>query len=181
MGLDWNRINECRQNYVDKRNRENEDIALENGLTEEQISAIEDICRLRHEIHTVDTMDIYFQQCSDSDLVEKNLDKINELIEETDLPKLTVDSLTYSEDWVIDIDWDELMSDDDKEPYYIKAKERMKDNDDIDTIASECFIEHACEVNSEIKKKINDVIEKWLRDIDEKYGTHYAPTGGQRL
>ena len=40
MSLDWKRIDEARQGYIDKRNKENEKTALEKGLTEEQISAI---------------------------------------------------------------------------------------------------------------------------------------------
>lgn len=190
MSLDWDRINEARQGYIDKRNKENEEIALEKGLTEEQISAIEDICRLRHDIHTTDWDDVYYTEKYSSDTIDNALTKINELIEEADLPKLGITKDTYDDDWLLDFQWFE-----DSEDYleYMERARKEVDNgfvlgrdsffplDTIDDLALSLWLEHVSEVNSAIIEEINDKIEEWLRAIDEKYGTHYEPTGGQRL
>ena len=43
MSLDWESINKRRISYIDKRNLENEKIALKSGLTASQIEAVEEI------------------------------------------------------------------------------------------------------------------------------------------
>ncbi len=190
MSLDWDRINEARQGYIDKRNKGNEEIALERGLTEEQISAIENICRLRHEIHTTSWEDVYNSESPEHDTVDDALIAINELISANNLPSLDIDEYTYNEDWALDIDWYE--NGEVQPEYYEKARNEIDNGfvlrqgnyfpiDTIDHLALNLWIEHVSEVNSAIIEKINDKIEEWLRAIDEKYGTHYEPTGGQRL
>lgn len=191
MSLDWKHINECRQGYIDKRNAENADIALANDLNEEQIDAIEDICRLRHEIHSLDEDKLLIDG---NGLIDRNLKEINELISKTDLPSLGIDEHTYEDDWLSDVDWDYCGAKDE----YLKKAEQEAANGfefdkpgqeskrffpiyDIEELARRLFEEDATEVNSEIQEKINDTIEKWLAAIDEKCGTHYRPTGGQRL
>lgn len=193
MSLDWNRINECRMGYIDKRNRKNEEIGLENGLTDNQIEAIEDICRMRHEIHSLDVDSIRNGESADCNLIENNLDKINNLISENELPELLVKSYTYEDEWITDCDW---YYGDAKEEYAAKAQTEVDngfefDTDekkihffpihDIDELAFTLFIADAAERNTEIKEKINEAIENWLLDIDKKYQTNYCPIGGQRF
>lgn len=191
MSLDWSKINEARQGYIDKRNKENEEIALERGLTEEQISAIEDICRLRHEIHTTSWKDVYNSESSKHDTVDNALIAINELISANGLPSLDVDEYTYIEDWALDLDWYENGENFQPE-YYEKAQKEIENGfvlgkdscfpiKTIDDLALNLWLEHVSEVNSAIIEEINDKIEDWLRAVDENYDTHYAPTGGQRL
>lgn len=190
MSLNWDKINEARQGYIDKRNKENEEIALEKGLTEEQISAIENICRLRHEIHTTSWEDVYNSESPEHDTVDDALIAINELIFANNLPSLDIDEYTYNGDWVLDLDWYE--NGEVQPEYYGKARNKIDNGfvlgqggyfpiNTIDDLALNLWLEHVCEVNSAIIEKINDKIEKWLRAIDEQYGTHYAPTGNQRL
>ncbi len=190
MSLNWDKTNEARQGYIDKRNKEIKKIALEKGLTEEQISAIEDICRLRHDIHTTSWEDVYNSESPEHDTVNDTLIAINELISANNLPSLDIDEYTYSEDWALDIDWYEIGE---VQPeYYEKARNKIDNGfvlgqgglypiNDIDELANHLWLEHACKVNSAIIEKINNKIEEWLRAIDEEYGTYYAPTGGQRL
>lgn len=174
---EWEDINYRRMCYIDKRNRENEEIGLENGLTENQIEAIEDICRLRHEMHCTNASSVVSQ----NDNIDKCLREINELIEENDLPEIDVDEYTYAEDWLTDFDWNEL--DDETRPqYYEQAKKKIgSDNeDDLYNLAYALFFDDAVFVCADIIGKINDRIEHWLKNIDEKYGTKYEPTGSQR-
>ena len=191
MSLDWKRIDEARQGYIDKRNKENEKTALEKGLTEEQISAIEDICRLRHDIHATSWEDIYNTESHDHDTIDNALIEINVLIFKNKLPPIDIDEYTYADDWILDFDWYEDIEDF-QSKYYEKAQKEIDNGfvlgqgglypiNDIDELANHLWLEHVSEVNSAIIEKINDKIEKWLRAIDEQYGTHYAPTGGQRL
>lgn len=162
MSLNWDKINEARQGYIDKRNKENEEIALEKGLTEEQISAIENICRLRHEIHTTSWEDVYNSESPEHDTVDDALIAI------------------WYENGEV------------QPEYYGKARNKIdngfvfgKDGyfpiNTIDDLALNLWIEHVSDVNSAIIEEINDKIEKWLRAIDKQYETHYAPTGNQRL
>ena len=191
MSLDWDRINEARQGYIDKRNKENEEIALEKGLTEEQISAIEDICRLRHDIHTTSWEDVYYTERYSSDTIDNALIEINVLILKNKLPPIDIDEYTYADDWILDFDWYEDIEDF-QSKYYEKAQKEIDNGfvlgrdsffplDTIDDLALSLWLEHVSEVNSAIIEEINDKIEEWLRAIDEQYGTHYTPTGGQRL
>ena len=191
MSLDWKRIDEARQGYIDKRNKENEKTALEKGLTEEQISAIEDICRLRHDIHTTSWEDIYNTESHDHDTIDNALIEINVLIFKNKLPPIDIDEYTYADDWILDFDWYEDIEDF-QSKYYEKAQKEIDNGfvlgqgglypiNDIDELANHLWLEHVSEVNSAIIEEINDKIEEWLKAIDEKYGTHYEPTGGQRL
>ena len=43
------------------------------------------------------------------------------------------------------------------------------------------YYEESVEVISDFLDDVNQKIEQWLRDFDEKHGTHYAPTGAQRI
>ena len=194
MSLDWKKINECRQGYIDKRNADNEDIALANGLNEEQISAIETICRLSHEIHSLSVTVLLMPEAQDYDLIDRNLVEINELIAPTGLPPLGINENTYEAQWVLDMDWTDGYA---KEKYYLKAEHEVANGYEldkpghennrfypvysIDDLARRLFEEDAADVNAEIQEKINSTIEKWLAAIDEKYGTKYCPAGGQRL
>lgn len=191
MSLNWDKINEARQGYIDKRNKENEETALEKGLTEEQISAIEDICRLRHDIHTTSWENIYNTESHDHDTIDNALIEVNVLILKNKLPPIDIDEYTYADDWILDFDWYEDIENF-QSKYYEKAQKEIDNGfvlgqgglypiNDIDELANHLWLEHVCEVNSAIIEKINDKIEKWLRAIDEQYGTHYAPTGNQRL
>lgn len=175
---EWEDINYRRMCYIDKRNRENEEIGLENGLTENQIEAIENICRLRHEIHCTDASSVVSQ----NDNITEYLKKINDEIRENNLPEIDVDEYTYLDDWLDDLCWDEL-AEETRPPYYAKAQKEIDNGckDNIDDLAYKLFFEDAVDVCGDIIEKINNKIEHWLRSIDEKYGTKYEPTGGQRL
>ena len=122
-----------------------------------------------------------------NDDVDESLNEIECLIKNTDLPSLNIPC--YVDDWLTTIDWYEL-GDTTRPEYYKKAQKEIDSGYDlnkkhnfhsIDDLATNIWLEHVCEVNSKFKKEINDKIEDWLRAIDEKYDTHYAPTGGQRL
>ena len=177
---EWEEINYRRMCYIDKRNSENEEIGLENGLTENQIEAIEDICCLRHEIHCTDVRSIVSQ--TENDRITEYLAEINSLIDENNLPEIDVDENTYLYDWLDDLDWYEL-AEETRPKYYEQAKKKIGSDDEnaLYDLAYKLFFEDAVDVCGDIKEKINNKIESWLRDIDTKYGTSYTPSGAQRI
>ena len=196
MSLNWDKINEARQGYIDKHNKENEKTALEKGLTEEQISAIEDICRLRHDIHTTSWEDMYNSESQNNCDIENAVIEIHKLISDNNLPPVDIDVDIYAQSTLTDIDWYDnwdISYGGHHDEYHKKAQKEIDNgfvlgqNDglfpinDVDDLANHLWLEHVREVNTYIKEEINSKIEHWLRTIDEQYGTHYAPTGGQRL
>lgn len=122
---EWEDINYRRMCYIDKRNRENEEIGLENGLTENQIEAIENICRLRHEIHCTNASSVVSQ----NDNISEHLAEINRLIDENNLPKIDVDEYTYAYEWLDDLDWYEF-KEDTRPKYYEQAKKKIGSDDE---------------------------------------------------
>ena len=141
----------------------NREIGLDNGLSEEQIDAIEDICRIRHQIHSDPKAPRELFGYDDYGYWEyidtSNLDnKIKLIILENDLP-----SWGWEYDFVNApnyIDMDEVESDEDKQDIF--------DNGIFEL--------------SNLIEKWNNSIEYYLKDeIDKKYGTDYCPTGSSRV
>lgn len=156
---------DCRRESAAKRNAENEKIAVENGMTEEQASLISDLCSLRHELHT--NMDAVAM--SDENLrVKQRLVKLNSRIRETGLEPMSFIP-AYNEGY-IDIDSIcELDTYDDVEVPEPGTQEYQDWYDD----------EYA-RIYEELSN-LNDRIEKYLGDIDAKFGTSFRPTGALRI
>lgn len=60
--------------------------------------------------------------------------------------------------------------------YYVMEEKEQSRYADIDEFKSECYAK-----NGEIVERINNEIEAWLRRVDEKFGTCFAPTGMSRI
>ena len=159
---------EYKREYAENRFDENAQIAQEKGMTDEQVDAIAIICRIRHDIHSGDRMSMFFNT---SDSLEKAED-IEELIAETELP-----SIEWAHNYIIDcvsiIDYDELMAADEKEKWEAKA-EKMGYQTGVD-----CWMNQTDVYDDfyEMVEDFNSDIEKWLKIIDNQYGTSFCPTG----
>ena len=85
-----------RRESAARRNADNETVAVEHGMTEEQAGLISDLCRLRHELHT--NMDAVTR--SDADLrIKAQLVAANAAIKEsglTPVPCIPTDGATIS-------------------------------------------------------------------------------------
>ena len=140
--------------------QDNAEVALENGLSDEQIEALEYLCAKRHEMHS--NIDSLIINQSDS-LIVKDLTRAGIHIVESGLP--AVNGLpAYSDDY-IDIDDIALLEDD-------APEDAEKYKSWYDDTYSEIYSEW---------EKLNTKIEKYLSEIDRKYNTNYCPTGAQRI
>lgn len=146
------------------------DSAKEKGLTEEQAGALNNVCSLRHELHT--SMD---EICiSDNSGVKKQLVEANIELKRLGLPYMEFIPV-YPEDY-IDIDtfeeamqFDEFPNEDDYESSeeYSDAVADYRDQE-VDRIHDEL-------------NELHNKIEKYLGEIDEKFGTSFCPTGKMRI
>ena len=146
MSLDWESINKRRISYIDKRNLENEKIALKSGLTASQIEAVEEICRIRHEIHTTDERNIV----SENDCISELINKIWNLVDDNDLPAINLHM--YEEDWVTDCDWYNIYTDAERQEWYNKANGSEDGGRNL-------WYDYACGICAELISKINGEIE----------------------
>ena len=59
---------ERRLRNVDRRNAENADILEEQGFETDQIRALEDLCSIRHDLHTFGAETLWNVECSNYDV-----------------------------------------------------------------------------------------------------------------
>ena len=155
-----------KQSFVTKKMTANACIALENGLSEEQIAFMENVCSMRHLMHTNiyalynvhnvlhDELSSWLYNLGD-DIIKFNLPQI----------KFSVDLMFIDNSFT----WDEIDSLDfaceSAEEDEVKEKARQE----YEAQAILAFY------------KIHDDIESWLRKVDKKYKTEYAPSGMSRI
>lgn len=144
------------------RNVKNESIAVDNGMTEQQADLISRLCSLRHELH-----------CSMEDIVKGNdvaedirerFASLEDKMGESGLPELGVSG------WLEDLDdMDGLIY------YYGEDVPEDHDSDEF----KEWYNNEYKRVYDELSE-LHDSIEKYLKEIDEKYKTSFWPTGALR-
>ena len=154
---------EYRRESAARRAAENEEIAVEHGMTEEQAELISELCRLRHELHTnMDAVTI-----NDSNLnIKKELVGIARQIDESGLPQ--VPCIPIAEGDYIDIDDIDELFECEKWPDSGTQEWQDKYDDEYHRIYGEL-------------EQLNKDIEAYLADIDKQYGTHWCPTGALRI
>lgn len=143
------------------RNLNNEDIAVQKGMTSDQASLISKLCAIRHEFHcNIDRIVKSADNDSMSDIVE-----IEKSINESGLPELDIVSMLLDID-----DLDGLI--------YEYGDDVPVDHDSQEF--QDWYDDNYARISSELEG-INNSIEKYLSEIDAKYGTHWCPTGALRL
>lgn len=143
------------------RNLSNEEIAVHNGMTSEQAELISKLCAIRHEFHcNIDNIVKSADNDSMSDIVE-----IEKSINDSGLPELDIVSMLLDID-----DLDGLI--------YEYGNDVPEDHDSQEF--QDWYDDNYARISSEFEG-INKSIEKYLSDIDAKYGTHWCPTGALRL
>lgn len=152
-----------RRESAARRNADNEVVAVEHGMTEEQAELISDLCRLRHELHT--NMDRVTR--SDTDLrIKAQLVAANAAIKEsglTPVPCIPTDEGDY-----IDIDDIDLLQEIEEWPESHTDEWQEKWNEEYSRIYDEL-------------EQLNSDIEHYLADIDKQYGTAWCPSGALRI
>ena len=149
-----------RRESAARRNINNMEIAVENGMTEEQAELIYELCSTRHELHTSGNSKYYNNTYECRDLIDLNI-----RIEESGLDPMDfvpTDKYDY-----IDIDdFDTLFE-----------TEQVPDDDDE---RDKWYEEHFEEI-SEQWEELNGNIERYLKEIDKKYNTSFCPIGALRV
>lgn len=143
------------------RNLNNEEIAVEHGMSEEQAELISRLCAIRHEFHcNIDNIVKSADNDSMSDIVD-----IEKSINESGLPELDIVSMLLDID-----DLDGLI--------YEYGNDVPEDHDSQDF--HDWYDDNYVRISSELEE-VNKAIETYLANIDSRYGTHWCPTGHLRL
>lgn len=164
---------ERKQQYAENKMKLNEEIAIENGLNEEQIEVIEDLCRIRHEMHC-NQKDFFASESYNFNIFWDYVDSDNEnsiylKLVEVNLPEIDFSSI----DLLCENDSDYLDYDNDLEEYDEDSEEYEERKQELYDEAYDRVIVEA--------EKINKIIENYLFEIDKKYNTNYCPTGLSRI
>ena len=133
---------------------------VQDSMTDEQIEIIEEVCTKRHEIHT-SHIALYNTEAGNHAELWRWIDEIDDRISEAEFD-------------IIGLEYDgaDIPLDTDIE---------LEDSDDWSQEEINAFHEKKIAELGKLKEEINTKIEVWLSKIDEKHGTHYAPTGAQRI
>ena len=147
-----------RANAAARRANENAAIAEAAGLSEEQIEVITEVCSLRHEVHT---------RMADIAISDSNTPAFNRLA-------CTFFGMWEGDGRVAEVGLPALKGVNDWEFSSVEMEREVRDLTDAErdeVIAAAC----------EWLEGFNTAVERWLADIDKQYGTHYCPTGAQRI
>lgn len=143
------------------RNLNNEEIAVEHGMSEEQAGLISKLCVIRHEFHcNIDNI----VKCADNDSMS-DIVEIEKSINDSGLPELDIVSMLLDID-----DLDGLI--------YEYGNDVPEDHDSQEF--QDWYDDNYARIYSELEG-INKSIEIYLSNIDAKYGTHWCPTGALRV
>lgn len=143
------------------RNLNSEEIAVENGMTEYQAELISKLCAVRHKFHcNIDNIVKSADNDSMSDIVE-----IEKSINESGLPELDIVSM------LLDID--------DLDGLIYEYGDDVPEDHDSEEFQN-WYDDNYARIYSELEE-VNKSIEKYLANIDNKYGTSWCPTGHLRI
>lgn len=149
---------ERKREWAARRMKENKKIET---LTETQHEALEELASIRHEIHSNKKSVII----SDDQGLKKKLIKVNEWLLNSGLTPMEFVP-TSNEDY-IDIDTiDELYE--------------IEDVPEDDDERADWYDENYMRISGELED-LNTQIEDYMRKIDARYGTNYAPSGMSRV
>lgn len=152
-----------RRESAARRAAANEEIAIQNGMTEEQAELISELCSLRHELHTnMDKVTI-----NDSNInIKPQLVELARKIDNSGLPQ--VPCIPIAEGDYIDIDDIDELFETEHWPESGTDEWQNKYDDEYQRIYGEL-------------EQLNNDIESYLADIDKQYKTSWCPTGALRI
>lgn len=144
------------------RNVTNEEIAVQNGMSEEQAELISKLCAIRHEFHC--NMDSLTKSSEDHSTFDE-IENIEDAINESGLPQLNVASM------LLDID--------DMNGLIYDYGDDVPEDHDSQEIQN-WYDDNYARIYGELEG-VNKAIEDYLRVIDKDYHTSFAPTGKLRI
>lgn len=149
-----------RENAV-SRNIKNEEVAVANGMTQEQAELISELCSMRHNLHSNIEHLVY-----DSSEELKELIELNIRLKDSGLEPMDFVPLDAS---------DEFDSID-----YIDVLLEVEDVPEDEEERKEWYTDKTFKIHEQWDD-MNRKIEAYLSEIDGKYNTKYAPTGALRI
>lgn len=157
-----------REEAAARRNAKNAEKAVAEGMTEEQVELVSDLCSLRHELHCNIRSLV---QGNDNGRIARRLVALNQELRLAGLPPMP-HIPAYKEEY-IDIDTiDEIEADPDA------FGEEIPDNG---TEEYEIWRDDTCRRIYGEWAELHEGIEGYLANIDKRYGTAYCPAGIQRM
>lgn len=156
---------EYRDRSARNRMKENTQIAVQNGMTEEQAELIVELCSLRHELHTnMDAVTVSDENLRIKDRLVRNNLSIREsgLVPMNFIPSDYIDIDDLSERQILDAE--------NGEPWAESGTPEWQDKWD-----KEYF-----RIYDELES-LNSQIESYLKGIDKIFGTRFCPTGDLRI
>lgn len=159
MGILSKRQYEYRRESAAMRDQANALIAINNGLTEAQTDLLSELCSARHEMHC--NIDRLVNDGTYNGIANRLLNASHGL-EQLHLgcPQGLDDDYIDIDDINVLYEVEDIPTDDDEREEYLSSQ---RDRIYLDW------------------HTLNNDIERYLRDIDSAYGTHYEPTGALRL
>lgn len=151
-----------RRESAARRNAENEEILVDAGWRESDAELISRVCALRHEYHC--NIEGIAKCGTEGSMALRELNELNDKLCENGLP--TIEDLPCEED----------MDDMDGLIYHYGDAPEDHDSEEF----NEWYDEEYKRIYDELLEG-NTAVERYLKSIDEKYGTHFAPTGAQRI
>lgn len=162
------------------------------NLSEEQHEIIADLCSIRHKFHTMDARKLFntnstaFTELSElfgfdkaGDLEENS---IYNRLKSLDLPELPILDIYELPD---DMLWDLELTDEERYEWEKKAEKYNSENPNgiFKHTGYSLWEEESGYISKlwDMLEDYNNIIERYLKAIDEKYGTNYCPTGSTRL
>ena len=155
---------EYRRESAAARNIENERIAIENGMTEEQAGIVSDLCSARHKLHSNIR---HLVEDGNYDGIGRTLMRINSELYQHNLG--SIDGIPTSYDGYDDyIDIEDM-------PFIYETEQLPEDDSE-----RESYLDEKREEIYEQWEELNSKIENYLSEMDKKYKTSFCPTGALR-
>ena len=173
---------EKKERYAQSKSDRNAEVAATNGMTDGQIEALTEICRIRHEIHSCDRMRMFNDESVESSEWSGAVDKIESLIGDADLPPIS-----WSSDYSMTpstFDYFNILSEEEQNQWEERADQITAETGGrIRHTGLSAYIEEGEDFKAFLKdvEAFNSDVEKYLAEIDKNYGTEFCPTGWARM
>ena len=174
---------EARANNAAQNMADNKDI---DTLTEEQHDALAQVCSIRHVLHGNNQKAVFFSNYANHSDWYTYLDNsfsgeqgvINTLLQEAGLP--IIEGLQLSEDLPSDNDSEFLSIEEMADTCNFDNEDNLED-EDYEEAVIEAYTSYGTQKCYQAAELINDLIEQYLKNIDQEHGTSYCPTGALRV
>lgn len=155
------------------------------SLTEEQHEVLEWLARIRHEVH-VSSDDVWTMNESNDVRDALYSDEIEDRLDEVGLPSISLPEMSSAPSIE---DYYEIL-DDDERGYWEERAEKINNENRKSGVRS-YFTSDGVSLWKEESgayvelcdklEQWNEAVEKYLRDIDKRHHTRYAPSGMSRI